>query len=168
MGAIIAILLFVGGIFLVGKINKGIYRAKQTVLNKVGVGDSNINSMTDDILEKRKLEKFLENHPTYTEESIKKIIEEFVNEIVNQNITHKVDSKILEKNSTDSRMEKFRSMQIKRCSLSAYNENAGLFIGKVTLSNGKDEFMMFLTFQLSGDDLILTKYQIQKGAVVGF
>lgn len=31
-----------------------------------------------------------------------------------------------------------------------------------------EKYMMFLRFKLSGDKIILTKYQMQKDAVVGF
>lgn len=49
-----------------------------------------------------------------------------------------------------------------------YNENASLFGGKVTFTNNRDEYYMFLRFQLSGDELKVVKYQMQKGAAVGF
>ena len=168
MGAIIVLVLFVGIIFLRGKINKTVYRAKQTVLNKAGIGDSNIDAMADGILDQGKMKKFLENHPAYTEESIKELIKEICIEVANRNLTHRADSKVTEKLATDSKITKYANMDVKRCNVTAYNEKAGLFIAKAILSDGKDEYWMFLTFQLSGDELTLTKYQMQKGAVVGF
>lgn len=63
---------------------------------------------------------------------------------------------------------KHSTMQIVGCSLFSYPERGNLLIGKVTFSDGKDEYMMFLRFNLIGDECKLIKYQMQKGAVVGF
>ena len=164
----LVILFFVGLIILRIKLNKAKYRAKQTILGKAGLGQSNMNSVTDDVMEKGKLKKFLENHPTYTEDSIKQLIKDFAIEIVSKNLTHSADQKVVEKLSNDSKISRFSNMQIVRCSINGYNEKAGLFMAKVTFTDNRDEYLMFLGFQLSGDELTLTKYQVQKGAVVGF
>lgn len=171
MGVFIIFLMvvfFVGIVFLRIKINKAKYRAQQTILNKAGLGHSNMISVTDDVMEKGKLKKFLENHPTYTEESIKQLIKDFAMEIVNQNLIHSAEQKVRDELINDTKITRYSNMQIVGCSINGYNENAGLFMAKVTFSNNKDEYMMFLRFKLSGDKIILTKYQMQKGAVVGF
>ena len=164
---IIVVAIVIGLIFLNVKMSNLKYRAKQSVLNKVGVGQSNMVSTTDDLIEKGKLKKFLENHPTYTEDSIKQTLKDIALEIVNKNLTHSADPKVIEKLSNDVKITKYSNMQIVGCSINGYNENAGLFMAKVTFTDSRDEYMMFLRFQLSKDELILTKYQVQKGAVVG-
>ncbi len=162
------IVFFVIFIIISNKINNARYRAKQTILGKAGIGNSNIISATDSAMEKGKLKKFLENHPTYTEDSIKQLIKDFAVEITHQNLTHSAEQKIIDKLSNDSKITKYSNMQIVGCSINGYNENARLFMAKVTFSDNRDEYMMFLRFQLSGDELILTKYQMQKGVAVGF
>ena len=168
IGAVIFIVIIGVGLFLKFKLNNARYRAKQTVLNKVGLGQSNVVAATDNAMEKGKMKRFLENHPQYTEDSIKQVIKDFAMEVVNGNLTHSADEKVIEKLANDSKIRKYAGMQIVGCTLYGYNEKAGLFVGKVTLSDNKDEYMLFLRFQLEGDELRLTKYQIQTGAVVGF
>ena len=119
---LLMIVMVVGLIFIRTKMNNMKYRAKQTILNKAGIGNANINSVTDDLLEKGKLKKFLENHPAYTEESLKQHIKDIAQEIVNQNLTHPADDKVLEKIAKDQRLARFAKMQMVGCSLVGYVE----------------------------------------------
>ena len=50
----------------------------------------------EELVEKGKMKKFLENHPTYTEESIKELLKSFATEIVNKNLTASFDEKLNE------------------------------------------------------------------------
>ena len=59
MAGFLLLIFIVLMIFIVIKVNGLKYRAKQGVLNKVGLGSSNINSATDSLLEKGNLKKFL-------------------------------------------------------------------------------------------------------------
>ena len=120
------------------------------------------------LVEKGKMKKFLENHPTYTEESIKELLKSFATEIVNKNLTHSAEQKVIDKLANDNKISKYADMDIVRCNIHGYNEKAGLFMAKVTLTNGRDQYMMFLQFNLVGDELTLVKYQVQRGDVVGF
>ncbi len=168
MAGFLLLIFIVLMIFIVIKVNGLKYRAKQGVLNKVGLGSSNINSATDSLLEKGNLKKFLASHPTYTEESLKQLLKEIAMEVANRNLTHSADEKVLSKLAEDNKVTKYSNMQIVGCSLFSYVERGNLLVGKVTFSDGKDEYMMFLRFNLIGDECKLIKYQMQKGAVVGF
>ncbi|CDA16928.1 MAG: hypothetical protein U0O04_07065 [Clostridia bacterium] len=166
---LIALVAFFVGVFLIKrKIDQLKYRARESVYNKVGLGDSQITSVTDEMVEKGKMKKFLENHPTYTEESIKELLKSFATEIVNKNLTHSAEQKVIDKLANDNKISKYADMDIVRCNIHGYNEKAGLFMAKVTLTNGRDQYMMFLQFNLVGDELTLVKYQVQRGDVVGF
>lgn len=155
-------------IFISVKINNLKYRAKQSVLNKVGIGDSNVSSASDKIIEKTILNKFLQNHPSYSEESIKSLIQDIALQIVNRNLSYDAEQEVIDKIPNDSKLDKFNGKEPKRVNLNAYNEKYGLFGGKVVFSDNRDEYELYLRFKLTGDNLKVTKYQIQKGMVVGF
>ena len=151
-----------------GLINKALYRGKQQVLNKVGVGDASISNKVDDVREQGKLSKFLENHPSYTEESIKEYLKTVALEAVNKNYQHPADEKTIEKLMKDSKLDKMASMQIENASVNLYNENAKLLGGKIVFSDGRDQYWLFLRFEINGDEFKLNYCQMQKGMVEGF
>ena len=105
---LIALVAFFVGVFLIKrKIDQLKYRARESVYNKVGLGDSQITSVTDEMVEKGKTKKFLENHPTYTEESIKELLKSFATEIVNKNLTHSAEQKVIDKLANDNKISKY-------------------------------------------------------------
>ncbi len=172
MGGLIFMVIFivfiVVMIFLISKVNKFKYRAKQTVLTKAGIGSSQVGAMADGLVEKRQLKKFLENHPTFTEESFKQEIKNIAQEIANKNVMHPADDKVLNKIANDGKLEKYSNMNIVGCSIVGYVERNGYLTTKATFSDGRDEYMMFIYFNISSGEFRITKYGLQKGAVVGF
>lgn len=161
------IILFVAGLIFINiKINDFKYRAKQQVLKNTGISSSDINAGITGSFEKKHLQKFLEEHPNYTEESIKELLKNYTVQIFNKNSINEFSQIVYEKMQKDSKLEKMQSMEFKRTNINYYgNSKLGAII---VYTDNKDEYNVYLTCSILGERIQLDKYQISKGAVVGF
>ena len=66
----------------------------------------------------------------------------------------------------DSKIEKLQSMQFKRINITGYNSQR--LNAMAVYTDNKDEYNMYLIFNILGNEIQLMKYQISKGSVVGF
>ena len=93
---LVIVLIFAGFIFINVKMNNLKYRAKQQILKDTGISSSNIDEGFMNSIEKKTLEKFLGEHPEFTEESIKKLLEQIAMDLVNKNQRSEFCEKVCE------------------------------------------------------------------------
>ena len=163
---IIIVLAFVGFIFINVKINNLKYRARQQVLKNTGMSSSDINAGITASFEKKYLQKFLEDYPNYTEETIKNLLKEYAIKILNRNNTNEFSNKVCEKMQKDSKLEKMQSMEFRRVNINSYNK--GTLNAIVVFTDNRDEYNMWLTCSVVEKNIRLETYNILKGAVIGF
>ena len=169
MGFIIFIviaLIFVGFIFINIKIGDLKYRAKQQVLKNTGISSSDINAGITGNFEKKHLQKFLEEHPNYTEESIKDLLRQYTVQIFARNSINEFSQTVYEKMQKDSKIDKMQTMEFKRTNISYYGDSKLNAI--VVYTDNRDEYNVYLNCRILDNRVQLDKYQISKGAVVGF
>ena len=163
---LVIMLFLVGFIFINIKINDLKYRAKQQVLRNTGISSSDINAGITGSFEKKHVQKFLEEHPNYTEESIKELLKNYTVQIFNKNSMNEFSESVYEKMQKDSKLEKMQKMEFKRTNINYYGNSKLSAI--VVYTDNRDEYNVFLTCSILGERIQLDKYQISKGAVVGF
>lgn len=169
MGFIILLIFLafvVGLIFIIIKLNDLKYRATQQILKNTGISSSDINAEFSNGLEKRHLQKFLDEHPNFTEESLKDILKQYSIQILNRNSINEFSQEVYEKMQKDSKIDKVQSMEFKRVNINSYTNETLKAI--VIYTDNRDEYNMFLNCSILGNNIRLNKYQISKGEVVGF
>lgn len=166
MAAIIFLLFFALLIFISIKISDLKHRATQHILKNTGISQSDITAGINSGFEKKYLEKFLEEHTNYTEDTIKDLFKQYTVQIFNRNAIAEFGEKVFEKMQTDSKLDKMKDMEFRRANISYYsNSRLGAM---VIYTDGKDEYNVLLSCNIIGDKIQVEKYQINKGAVVGF
>lgn len=163
---LIVILLFAGFIFINIKINNLKYRAKQQVLKNTGLSSSDINAGITGAFEKKHLERFLVDYPNFSEETIKNLLKEYTIKIFNRNSIDEFSQDVNNKMEKDSKLEKMQTMEFRRININYYS-NSKLSAVAVYTDN-KDEYNVYLNCSIVAEKIQLDKYQISKGAVVGF
>lgn len=163
---LIIVLIFAGIIFINIKMSNLKYRAEQHVLKNTGVSFSDINAGITGNFEKKHLKKFLEENPSYTEESIKDLLKEYTVQIFNRNSISEFSEEVCEKMQKDSKIEKLQSMEFKRANINYYSDLKLKAI--VVYTDNRDEYNVYLTCSVIDNIVKLDKYQITKGSVVGF
>lgn len=163
---LVIILFVIGFVFINIKINSLKHRAKQQVLKNTGISSSDINASISENFEKKHLQKFLDEHPNYTEKSIKELLQNYTVQIFNRNSINEFSQSVYEKMQKDSKLEKLQSMKFRRTNINYYsNSKLGAI---VVYTDNRDEYNVYLTCSILGERIQLDKYQISKGAVVGF
>lgn len=165
MGFIIFILVIVVITFISIKLSNFKYRAKQEILKGTGISSSEINSGITGTFEKKHLGSFLNEHPNYTEESIKELIKQYATSIISKDSISEFSEEVCKKMQKDSKIEKLQSMQFKRINITGYNSQR--LNAMAVYTDNKDEYNMYLIFNILGNEIQLMKYQISKGSVVG-
>lgn len=112
------------------------------------------------------MKKFLEENPSYTEESIKDLLKEYTVQIFNRNSISEFSQEVCEKMQKDSKIEKLQSMEFKRANINYYSDLKLKAI--VVYTDNRDEYNVYLTCSVIDNIVKLDKYQITKGSVVGF
>lgn len=163
---IVIALIFVGFIFINIKIGDLKYRAKQQVLKNTGISSSDINAGITGSFEKKHLQKFLEEHPNYTEESIKDLLRQYTVQIFARNSINEFSQAVYEKMQKDSKLDKMQTMEFRRTNISHYGDSKLNAI--VVYTDNRDEYNVYLNCSVLGNRVQLDKYQISKGAVIGF
>jgi NH3-dependent NAD+ synthetase len=163
---LVIVLIFAGFIFINIKINNLKYRAKQQILKNTGASSSDISAGITESFEKKHLQKFLEEHPNFTEESIKDLLKQYTIQIFNRNSINEFSQEVYEKMQKDSKLEKMQSMEFRRTNINYYGNSKLNAI--VVYTDNRDEYNVYLTCSVLDNKIQLDKYQISKGAVVGF
>lgn len=153
-------------IFINVKISNFKYRAKQQVLKNTGISSSDINAGITGSFEKKHMEKFLSEHPEFTEESIKDLLKQYTVQIFNRNSINEFSQSVYEKMQKDSKLEKMQTMEFRRANINYYGNQKLNAI--VVYTDNRDEYNVYLNCSILGNRIQLDKYQISKGAVVGF
>lgn len=167
MGFIIIILIIVIVVFISIKIANLKDRAIQHVLKDTDFSRSNINKEINRGFEKKQLEKFLQEHTEYTEESLRELFRNYCTQLFNRTAINEFSSSVCDKMQKDSKIDKMINMQYIRTDilLGANNQK----INSINIySDGKDEYNVYLYCSLLQDRIIVDRYLISKGAVVGF
>jgi uncharacterized protein YneF (UPF0154 family) len=166
LALLIIILVGAGILFFNIKMSNLKHRATQHILKDTGISSSDITAGFIGNIEKKHLQKFLEEHPSFTEESIKELLKQYTVQLLNKNSTNEFSQEVYEKMQKDSKLDKMQGMEFKRVNISYYGNsklNATVFY-----TDNKDEYNIYLNCNILGDKIQLDKYQIAKGAVVGF
>lgn len=163
---LIFILIIAAIVFINIKISNFKYRAKQEVLKGTGISSSEINTGLTNAFEKKYLNKFLDEHSNYTEESFKEFIKQYATSLINKEPINEFNENVCTKMQKDSKLEKLQTMQFKRINITKYN-GKNLVVMAVYTDN-RDEYNMYLVFDIIGEKMQLIRYQISKGVVVGF
>ncbi len=163
---IIIVLFLVGFIFISTKLGDLTHRAKQQVLKNTGFSSSEIQSSVIGSVEKRHLKKFLEDHANFTEESIRDLLRKYATHLLNRDSINEFTQTVYEKMQSDSKIEKMQNMEFKSASINYYSNTKLNAI--VIYTDNKDEYDIYLYCSVLGDRIQLDKYQISKGAAVGF
>lgn len=163
---LIVIVVFVGFIFISIKFNNLKYRVKQQILRNTGISSSEINAGFTEGLEKKHLEKFLADNPMYTEESIKDLFKSYAESIIKKEARKEFSETVKEKIYKDGKLDKLQSMEYKRANINFY-ANAKLAC-IVIYTDNRDEYNIYMNCNIVDGKVVLEKYNISKGMVVGF
>ena len=163
---IVIALIFAGLIFICIKIENLKYRAKQQVLKNTGISSSDINAGITGSFEKKHLQKFLEDHPSFTEESIKDLLKQYTIQIFNRNSINEFSQVVYEKMQKDSKLDKMQTMEFRRTNINYYGNSKLKAI--VVYTDNRDEYNVYLNCSILGNRIQLDRYQISKGEIVGF
>lgn len=166
MGFIVIILILVGIVFISIKISDLKYRAGQQILKNTGISSSDINAGITESFEKKHLQKFLEENPSFTEESIKNLLQRYTTQIFNRNSINEFSQVVYEKMQKDTKLDKIQTMEFRRTNINYYGNSKLNAI--VVYTDNRDEYNVYLNCSILGNRVQLDKYQISKGAVVGF
>ena len=166
MVAIIFLLFIALLIFISIKISNLKYRATQHVLKNTGISTVDITAGINNSFEKKYIDKFLQEHPSYTEDSIKDLFREYANKIINRNLISQFDESVCEKIQTDSKLDKMQEMEYRRTHIAYYRDSK--LGAMVIFTDGKDEYNVHINCNILEEELRVEKYQINRGAVVGF
>lgn len=163
---VIIIIVIVGFVFISKKMGDFEYRAKQEILKGTGISNSNINAKVNEGIEKKRLAKFLEEHPEYTEESIKDLFKDYMEKVIKKAPSDDFTPELNEKIQKDTKLDKLQTMNFVRVNVNYYTGSKVAAI--IVYADNKDEYNIYLTCAILEEKLQLEKYQIQKGAVIGF
>lgn len=159
-------LIFAGIIFVCIKVNQLKYRASQQLLKNTGISASDFNAEITGGLEKKHLQKFLQENSEFSEESIKNLLKQYAIQIFNRNSINEFSQAVYEKMQQDTKLDKMKNMEFRRANISYY-KNPKLN-AVVVFTDNKDEYNIYLICSILGNKIQLDDYRISKGEVVGF
>ena len=163
---LIIIGIFVAFIYVNVKIQNLKGRAIKQVFRNNGVS-FNLNEEISKGFEKSGLKKFLEDNSTFTEESIKEILQQYINKIIEKNSISEFSEGVCQKMQNDSKIEKLKNMQFVRVNITQYNSNTKKLVGNVVYTDNRDEYNVFLICNVMGEKIKLENYRINKGEELG-
>lgn len=166
MGFLIMILFFGILLFISVKIGNLKNRAKQQILKNTGISSSDINAGIAGSFEKKHLQNFLADYPNFTEESIKDLLKQYTMDMFNKNSINEFSQEVCEKIQKDSKLEKMQTMEFKRVTINYYYGSK--LNAVIVYTDNRDEYDVRVNCSIVGETVQLDKYQIAKGAVVGF
>lgn len=166
MGFIIFILIIIFVAFISIKISDLKDRAVQHVLKDTGFSRADINKEINKGFEKKQVEHFLQEHSEYTEESLKKLFENYCSSLFNRTAINEFNASVCDKMQKDSKLDKMLNMQYIRTDILGANNK---MINSLNIySDGKDEYNVYLYCNLEENKIIVNRYLIVKGAMIGF
>lgn len=150
------------------------HRATQEILNKnvqqgtgIPISDAAVNEKIDNTLAKRATKKFIENHPSYSEDTIKEYFRAVASNIINRTEMGSFSESVKSKISTDKKIDKMGSVQFVRANLMSCTSSR--YAAIITLTNGRDQYSISVYGTLNENGFnTVDKYSIQKGVMVGF
>lgn len=163
---IIILLGFIGFIFINIKLGDLKHRATQQILKNTGISSSKIESKVEGSVEKRHLNKFLEENESFTEESIRDLLKQYTVQLIKKESIKEFSQPVFEKMQKDSKLDNMKNMQFVRASINYYGKPKLNAI--VVYTDNRDEYNIYLYCNMVGEIIQLDKYQISKGSVVGF
>lgn len=166
IGIIAFVAFLVGLIFIRTTLDNAKYRAKQQILQNTGFSSADINAGISNAFDKKHTEKFLQEHPVYTEETIKEKLKQYSIDLININQNADFSEDMLTKAQSDKKIAKLQPMQFKRANIQYYGKEK--LNANIVYTDNRDEYNMYLYCSMINDDIHVDKYQIVKGAVVGF
>jgi len=166
MGILILILILAVIVFVSIKISNLKYRARQHLLKNTGFNQSAINSQIYGGMEKKNLEKFVQEHTEYTEESIKELFKNYCAQLFNRNVISEFSESVAEKIQKDSKLDNMLNMEYQRTNILGYT---GAKINTLNIyTDGKDEYNVYLYCTIADNKIQVDRYLISKGVAVGF
>lgn len=165
MFILILIILVVLFIFISIKIDKIKYRAKQTILGRVGLSNSSINESINNVQETNALKKIALDYPNFTEEYLKNTLYTFAIDVVNGKNNGFMEDKALGKINSNS-LQKYRTLNFVRISILGYKKN--MLSCQAIFTNGRDEFNLVMMFDIKDNLLYLNSFNTMNGVVGGF
>lgn len=166
MGFIFLIIL-VGGICAIAYFSSTFSsRIRGTILKDTPFSESSQVGFIDSAVEVGYKNKFLQEHPEYTEESIKNLVYQYVVQLFNKNPLNEFAPSIHKKMQKDSKLDKLKNMQYVRSSFAFYG-NSRLSM-KLIFSDTRDEYIVQVGCLLKPGAIEFHNYYISRGAVLGF
>ena len=162
---VVIILILVAVVIVKRKINNALYRGKQQVLNKVGIGNASITQSVDQGMEKIALNKLLESNPNLTEQYVKDTLYNYSIQIISRQNNPMFGEKVIKEMMDDKNLDIMRNMQFKRVNIISYINN--YLTVRVIYSDGRDEYQMILNVFNNPNGLYLDSYSSNRGEVVG-
>ncbi|BBF43847.1 hypothetical protein lbkm_2535 [Lachnospiraceae bacterium KM106-2] len=167
MLGMIIVLLFVALIAFIGiKVNNLKTRAREHLLKGTPISDSNIHAGMSNMMEKKHVTKFLNEHPNYSEQSIKELLHSYAEQIMHRNTLPEFSEKVVSKMQGDKKLDKIQTMQFKRTTFIAYGAN--ILAADVVYADRRDEYGIMLNCRVNGDQITVDKYRSDKGDALGF
>ena len=163
---LIFVVFIVGFIVINVKIGNLKYRASQQILKNTGTSSSDINEGISESFEKKALQRFLSEHPEYTEDSIKELLKQYTFQIFNRNLIDEFSQEVCKKIQKDSKLNKMQNMEFKRININYYQKSKLLAI--VVVTDNKDEYNIMLICKVIEGKIHVESYRIDHGAVLGF
>ena len=166
MGVLFFILFFAVLLFISIKLGNLKQRAKQHVLKNSGLSTSDFSAGIASSFEKKHLEKFLSEFPSFTEESLKDLLKQYSVQLFNRNEMNEFSQNVNEKMQKDSKLDKMQTMEFRRTTISYYA--ASKLNATVVYTDNRDEYELFLGCTMVDNQIQVDSYRISKGAIVGF
>ncbi len=166
MGFLILILFFAVFIFIIVKINNFRERLREEMLRGTGASTAEIDATIGEGIEKKQIKKFLDEHPDFTEETIKNLLKEYIEKMINKDLTDEFSQSVREKLQKDSKLEKLKDMQFKRINISFYGNSK--LSATVIYSDNRDEYIIHLGCSTSNNLIQVIRYEFNRGRAIGF
>lgn len=142
------------------------YRAKQHLLRNTGISSSELSETGEGIWEESFLKKFINDNPTFTEESIKNLLKEFAYKIIQKENDDAFSQEVYKKRENDKKADKMQEMNFVRVNI--YNYSKPKLNAFAIYSDNKDEYKLYLKCNVENEKITVEKYNIAKGEVLGF
>ena len=163
---IVVLLLVIGiGVFIKVKINNTVYRGKQQMLNKVGIGNASVNQSMDQGLEKIALNRLLQQNPNMTEQYVKDTLYNYSMQIISRQNNPMFSDKVITSMQHDKRLDLMIGMQFVRVNVLSYMNN--FLYAVVIYTDGRDEYQISINAIINSNGLFVDNYSSKRGDVVG-
>lgn len=175
VAVVIVIAVLIGGAIFFRHLRNVSHRATQSILNNnvvkatnknIPLSDSAIHHKMNNSLSKKATQKFITEHSSYSEETIREYFKVVVQNLINGTEMDCFNSSVKSKLGKDSKIAKMGQVEVKTAYLMSYAMNR--YAVTVIVANKRDEYIINIygTTNSTGFDKV-DKYSIQKGVAVG-